>query len=229
MQLISAISTARPERTQECVYTAPLGVSRLVAILDDKREAVRTGREYQTAPAEDCPLIWQYFTEGLVLLVALTNSSPDLQKLVAFENAFDRVFSIIDAEGSLTHGGVVVQDCLSLLANLLRFNASNQSFFRETSGVARLAAILSHVLREESSPDGVPEWAASQRDKNLWGLLSVIRLFLLGGSAGTQVNQAAFWQNGVVFQILDIGFHTLMATSIRAGVSVRDRIYRRLS
>lgn len=46
LQLISAISAARPERTQECVYTAPLGVSRLVAILDDKREAVRTGREY---------------------------------------------------------------------------------------------------------------------------------------------------------------------------------------
>ena len=44
LQLISAISLARPERTQECVYTAPLGVSRLVAVLDDKREAVRTGR-----------------------------------------------------------------------------------------------------------------------------------------------------------------------------------------
>ena len=43
LQLISAISTARPERTRECVYTAPLGVSRLVATLDDKREALRTG------------------------------------------------------------------------------------------------------------------------------------------------------------------------------------------
>lgn len=45
LQLISAISTARPERTQECVYTAPLGVSRLVAILEDKREAVRSGMQ----------------------------------------------------------------------------------------------------------------------------------------------------------------------------------------
>ena len=43
LQLISAISTARPERTQECVYTAPLGVARLVAVLEDKREAVRSG------------------------------------------------------------------------------------------------------------------------------------------------------------------------------------------
>ena len=44
LQLISAISAARLERTQECVYTAPLGVSRLVAVLDDKREAVRAGK-----------------------------------------------------------------------------------------------------------------------------------------------------------------------------------------
>jgi len=165
-----------------------------------------------------CILTWPHFPEGLLLLVALTNSSPDLQKLVAFENAFDRVFTIIDAEGSLTHGGVVVQDCVSLLANLLRLNASNQSFFRETSGVTRLAAILNHVIREEESLDGVPDWASSQRNKNLWGLLSVIRLFLLGGSVSTQVNQAVFWQNGVVSQILDIGFHASMATSIRAEV-----------
>lgn len=165
-------------------------------------------------------LSWRQYIEGLLLLVALTTSSPDLQKLVAFENAFDRVFAIIDAEGSLTHGGVVVQDCLSFLANLLRFSASNQSFFRETSGVTKLAAILDHVIRVLESADGVPAWASLQRDKNLWGLLSVIRLFLLEGSAGTQVNQAAFWQNGVVFQILDIGFHASIASSIRAEVSL---------
>ncbi|MCJ1405615.1 hypothetical protein MMC11_008843 [Xylographa trunciseda] len=196
LQLISAISSARPERTQECVYTAPLGVSRLVAILDDKREAVRT--------------------EGLLLLTALTVSSSDLQKLVAFENAFDRVFAIIDAEGSLTHGGVVVQDCLSLLANLLRLNASNQSFFRETGGASKVAAILDQVRREEDSPKGLADWASSQRDKNLWGLLCVIRLFLSNGSAGTQVNQATFWQTRVTPLILEIAFHPSMDMSIRA-------------
>ncbi|MCJ1435269.1 hypothetical protein MMC27_004641 [Xylographa pallens] len=196
LQLISAISAARPERTQECVYTAPLGVSRLVAILDDKREAVRT--------------------EGLLLLTALTVSSSDLQKLVAFENAFDRVFAIIGAEGSLTHGGVVVQDCLSLLANLLRLNASNQSFFRETGGASKVAAILDQVRREEDVPDGVADWAASQRNKNLWGLLSVVRLFLSTGSASTQVNQIAFWQNGVTPLILEIAFHPSMDMSVRA-------------
>lgn len=200
LQLISAISSARPERTQECVYTAPLGVSRLVAVLEDKREAVRS--------------------EGLLLLTALTPSSPDLQKLVAFENAFDRIFGIIDSEGALTHGGISVQDCLSLLANLLRMNVSNQSYFRETGSVKKLASLLSEAIREQDLPDGVPEWARPQRDKNVWGLLAVLRLFLVRGSLGTQANQMSFWQSGVLTQVLDIAFRESFDVPIRAEALV---------
>ncbi|SLM37502.1 intracellular protein transport protein [Lasallia pustulata] len=196
LQLISAISTARPERTQECVYTAPLGVSRLVSVLDDKREAVRS--------------------EGLLLLIALTPSSPDLQKLVAFENAFDHIFSIIDADGSLTHGGLTVQHCLSFLANLLRLNVSNQSYFRETGWVAKLSKLLGDVLREQDSPDGVAEWVQPQRDKNVWGLLAVLRLFLGKGGLGTQANQLSFWQNGLLVHVLNIAFHRSFDNAIRA-------------
>ncbi|KAI9876748.1 MAG: hypothetical protein M1830_005813 [Pleopsidium flavum] len=196
LQLISAISSARPERTQECVFVAPLGISRLVAILEDRREPVRS--------------------EGLVLLTLLTPSSPELQKLVAFENAFDRVFALIDAEGSLTHGGIVVQDCLSLLANLLRLNVSNQSFFRETGCVTKLAKLLGEAVKEQESADGVAEWAKSQRDKNLWGLLAVLRLFLVDGGLGTQANQIAFWQSGVLVQVLQLAFTRALDVTIRA-------------
>ncbi|KAL9103853.1 MAG: hypothetical protein Q9163_001131 [Psora crenata] len=195
-QLISAILTARPERTQECVYTAPLGVARLVAILEDKREAIRG--------------------EGIYLLTSLTSSSPDLQKLVAFENAFDRVFGIIDGEGALTHGGIIVQDCLSLLANLLRLNTSNQSYFRETGWVKTLATLLGDATKEQDSAEGVVEWARTQRDKNIWGLLAVLRLFLLKGSLGTQANQVSFWHSGVLTQVLDIAFRDSFDVPIRA-------------
>ena len=153
-------------------------------------------------------------------MIAITQGSPDLQKLVAFENAFDRIFAIIDAEGSLTNGGVVVQDCLSLFANLLRLNVSNQSFFRETAGVTKLTAILAQALKEEASPEGVDELTAAQRDKNLWGFMSIIRLFLLGSSVATQMNQSTFWQNGVVFQTLEIGFHPTLSAPIRAEVYI---------
>lgn len=156
--------------------------------------------------------------EGLLLLGVLTASSPDLQKLVAFESAFDRIFGIINAEGSLTHGGAVVQDCLCLLANLLRLNVSNQSYFRETGWFKKLATLLREVLIEQDSADGVAEWAVDQRDKNLWGLLMVIRLFLTKGSLGTQSNQRSFWQSGVLAQVLDIAFHRSMEMTIRAEV-----------
>ncbi|KAL8941292.1 MAG: hypothetical protein Q9211_001877 [Gyalolechia sp. 1 TL-2023] len=191
-----AISTARPERAQECVATSPVGVSRLVAVLDDKREAVRS--------------------EGLLLLTALTLSSPELQKVVAYENAFDRIFGIIDAEGSLTHGGIPVQDCLSLLANLLRLNVSNQNLFRESGWMKKLAVLLARYLEEQDAPESIAEWARPQQDKNVWGLLAVIRLFLIRGSVGTQTNQRSFWQSGLLAQVMEIAFHVSVDIHIRA-------------
>ena len=157
--------------------------------------------------------------EGVLLLITLTPSSPDLQKLVAFENAFDRIFEIIKAEGSLTHGGIVVQDCLSLLANLLGLNTSNQSFFRETGGISKIAEVLDQVIRGRGFRDVNADLAPTQSNKNLWGLLSVIRLFLLKGGVGTRMNQASFWQCGVTLQVLDIAFSESAERAIRAEVS----------
>lgn len=186
LQLMSHICGARPERTQECIFTAPLGVSRLVNVLSDVREPVRN--------------------EALVLLIALTPSSTELQKLVAFENAFERIFSLIEAEGSLTHGSEVVEDCLSLLANLLRLNVSNQSYFRETGCVKKLAKLLADATREQETEESIPQWSLAQRDKNLWGLLAIVQLFLVRGGVSTPVNQVAFWQNGVMEQVLRTAF-----------------------
>ncbi|KAL9619948.1 MAG: hypothetical protein Q9160_005505 [Pyrenula sp. 1 TL-2023] len=196
LQLISYISSSRPERTQECIFSAPLGVSRLVATLDDSREAVRN--------------------ETLVLLVSLTPSSTELQKVVAFENAFDRVFHLIEIEGSLTHGGSVVQDCLSLLANLLSLNISNQSFFRESGCIAKLARLLADASNEEESEEGVAEWTRTQRDMNLWGTLSILQLFLVRGSVGTPVSQSAFWNSGLVQQVLRLAFNQRLGSNIRS-------------
>ena len=198
LQLISYVSTSRPERTQECIFSAPLGVSRLVATLDDSREAVRN--------------------EALILLVALTPSSSELQKVVAFENAFDRVFNIIESEGGLTHGSTTVQDCLSLLANLLKLNVSNQTVFRESGCVAKLTRLLSEASKEEESEEGVAEWTRAQRDMNLWGTLTIIQLFVVQGSRGTPTNQTTFWQNGLVQQVLRLAFNESLSASIRSKV-----------
>ena len=196
LQILSQVSAARPSRTQEAIFTAPLGVSRITSVLDDKREAVRN--------------------EALLLLIALTPNSAELQKVVVFENAFDRVFALIDAEGGLTHGSTTVQDCLSLLANLLKLNPSNQAYFREIGCVGRVAKLLTQVIKEEESLDGVSEWARPQCDLNLWGLLTVLQLFLVKGSQGTPLSQEAFWRSGVLQRVLQIAFHQTFASNVRA-------------
>ncbi|KGO76751.1 Armadillo-like helical [Penicillium italicum] len=194
LQLISHICSARPERTQECIFTAPLGISKLVSVLTDAREPVRN--------------------EALVLLIALTPASEELQKLVAFENAFEILFSLIEAEGALTHGTEVVEDCLSLLAQLLRFNVSNQSFFRETGCVKRVTQLLHECQQEPEDDEAAPQWTLVHRDKNVWGLLAIIQLFLIRGGMSTPINQTAFWQNGVTEQVLSIAFGQRFSVSV---------------
>ncbi|KEF60439.1 uncharacterized protein A1O9_02000 [Exophiala aquamarina CBS 119918] len=196
LQILSHISTLRAQRTQEAVFAAPLGVSRITAVLDDKREAVRN--------------------EALVLLVALTPTSTELQKVVAFENAFDRNFALVEGDGGLTEGSTIVQDCLSLFANLLRLNTSNQSYFREIGGIVKIRKLLLAAVEQEDGVDGVSEWMKPQRDMNVWGLLGVIQLFLAVGAQGTMVNQQAFWQTGVLQIVLCIAFHPGFNSNVRA-------------
>lgn len=138
---------------------------------------------------------------------------------MAFENAFERVFAVIETEGSLTHGSSVVEDCLSLLGNLLQLNVSNQSYFRETGCVKMVAKLLADATREQETEDGVPEWALAQRNKNLWGLLAIVQLFLVKGGISTPVNQGAFWQSGVMEQVLRMAFSQNFDVKIRTKVS----------
>ena len=113
-----------------------MGVARLMDLLGSDHEVLRN--------------------EALLLLVGLTRASTEVQKIAAFEGAFERVLSIarcvlrlrwahrhctalqrhVDAapepcrEEGGAEGGIVVQDCLELLNNLLRTNAGNQLMFR---------------------------------------------------------------------------------------------------
>ncbi|EQB45594.1 hypothetical protein CGLO_15514 [Colletotrichum gloeosporioides Cg-14] len=196
LQLLAAILSARTERTEECVFTAPLGISRLVAVLDDSREAVRN--------------------EAITLLTYLTPSSTDIQKLVAFENAFDRLFNIIISEGSLSEGDRVVEDCLILVANLLRRNPSNQSLFRESGGIRRLAVLLEGAGKAQREEAEVAAWAQTQRNRNIYALLAVVRLFLVSGAVGTAQNQLAFWQHGLLYHALQLAFSRVAQLPIKA-------------
>lgn len=161
---------------------------------------------------------WLCLVEAIILLIALTPGSEELQKLVAFENAFDHIFSLIEAEGSLSHGTEVVEDCLALLANLLRLNAPNQSHFRETGCVKRLTLLLADANQEQEAQEPVPQWTLARRDKNVWGLLVIIQLFLVKGGVVTPANQLAFWNNGVMEQVLSLAFSQRFSVKVMSKV-----------
>ncbi|KAL2821286.1 p115 like vesicle tethering protein [Aspergillus cavernicola] len=196
LQLMFQISSARPERTQECVLTAPLGIPRLVGALGDAREPVRN--------------------EALLLLIALTPASEEFQKLVAFENAFESICALLEAEGGLTHGSEVIEDCLSLLANLLKLNIPNQSYFRETGCIQKLAKLIADVNQEQDPNEPTPQWALAHRDKNVWGLLVIVQLFLVKGGVNTPANQMAFWNSGVMEQVLSTAFGQRFSVNVTA-------------
>lgn len=198
MQLVAAILSARTERTEECIFTAPLGISRLVAVLDDQREAVRN--------------------EAITLLTFLTPTSIEIQKVVAFENAFERLLGVIDADGALSEGGRTVEDCLILLANLLRRNTSNQSLFRESGCVNRLADLLGRLLSVQDKEPDLAAWAQTQRNRNIYAFLAIVRLFLFSGSAGTPQNQNAFWKHGLAYHVVQLAFSPEAEPQIRSEV-----------
>ncbi|OAD57049.1 hypothetical protein WN48_02849 [Eufriesea mexicana] len=99
LKLLMHLSTNRLKHIQEIILVSPMGVSKLMDLLGDSREVIRN--------------------DVLLLLIQLTKGNANIQKIVAFENAFDRIFDVITQEGN-AEGGIVVEDCLLLMLNLLR-------------------------------------------------------------------------------------------------------------
>jgi hypothetical protein len=134
IQLLSLLLENKISKLQECLLGNPHGISKLVETINDEREIIRN--------------------EGLLLLNNLTKTNADVQKLVAFEGAFLQLLDIIEAE-NYVDGGVIVQDCLQLMVNLLHGNTSNKHLFREMSGIQRLPAIFGLPSHNNITAQGV--------------------------------------------------------------------------
>ncbi|XP_056635041.1 general vesicular transport factor p115 [Diorhabda sublineata] len=121
IRLLTSLVRCRPKDVQDIILVSPMGVSKLMDLLLENREVVRN--------------------DALLLLIDLTKSNANIQKIVAFENAFDRLFDIIKHEG-WTDGDIVVEDCLLLMLNLLKNNNSNINFFQEGSYLQKVAPMF---------------------------------------------------------------------------------------
>ncbi|ELW70484.1 General vesicular transport factor p115, partial [Tupaia chinensis] len=145
--------------------------------------------------------------EGVLLLQALTRSNGAIQKIVAFENAFERLLDIITEEGN-SDGGIVVEDCLILLQNLLKNNNSNQNFFKEGSYIQRMKPWFE--VGDENSG-----WSA-QKVTNLHLMLQLVRVLVspTNPPGATSSCQKAMFQCGLLQQLCTI----LMATGVPAAI-----------
>jgi hypothetical protein len=148
VKLLTSLLASKPKEIQDIILVSPMGVSKLMDLLVESREVIRN--------------------DALLLLINLTKSNANIQKIVAFENAFDRLFDVIKEEG-LTDGGIVVEDCMLLMLNLLKNNTSNINFFKEGSYVQKLAPMF--LL-----PDNIEEigWSP-QKVSNMHCILQLVR------------------------------------------------------
>mmetsp|Transcript_16779 Transcript_16779/g.54870 ORF Transcript_16779/g.54870 Transcript_16779/m.54870 type:complete len:955 (-) Transcript_16779:69-2933(-) len=182
-QVLTALLTEHAHRLQEVILSNPFGVGRLMDMLEE-REVIRN--------------------ESLLLLAALTRGNEAIQKIVAFEGAFERLLNIVREEGA-AEGGIIVQDSLELLNNLLRNNVSNQVFFRESSLLPKVPGLLK--LKERGNPAEAP--LAQQKAANLLCAMEMVMLLLAtrGDDANERnriANQQMLCKNGLMEALLPL-------------------------
>ncbi|KAH9824431.1 p115 like vesicle tethering protein [Melampsora americana] len=203
LQLLGTLLTApapRPHTLQSYLLTAPGGLGTILSILDDTREIIRN--------------------EALLLLISITEKNADIQKIIAFEGGFDRLFNIISLESGIGGGGIVVQDCLICIGQLLRYNVSNQNYFRETSCIPHLAPMLLFPPMTNPSDEALDAFATqpwtAQKVTNAALVISLARTLVAGGGTGKSANQKALLNGGFTRCLAEIGLASTSPPSLKA-------------
>ncbi|KAJ8403644.1 hypothetical protein AAFF_G00349700 [Aldrovandia affinis] len=187
VKLITALLKNRCPPVQGIILVSPMGVSRLMDLLADSREIIRN--------------------DGLLLLQQLTKGNAAIQKIVAFENAFERLLDIISEEEN-SDGGIVVEDCLLLMLSLLKNNSSNQNFFKEGSYIQRMKPWFE--VGDDNSG-----WSA-QKVTNLHLMLQLVRVMVspMNSPGAISSCQKSMYHCSLLQQLCTI----LMATGVPADI-----------
>ncbi|KAJ1025189.1 hypothetical protein NDA16_002694 [Ustilago loliicola] len=214
LQLLGSLLRNRPHRVQDHVLVAPGGCG---AILECLAEGAGSSAEIVR-------------NEALLLLPHLVYGNADIQKLVAFEGAFEKLLDVCAAEGRI-EGGVIVQDALEGLEALLRYNVSNQNYFRETLSIPMLAPLLFYPPgppnNEFPSKHAEHEYARQleafcfqdwdhQKVVNAKIVLDIAGLLIGGQGEGRRANQGALLQCGMTKCLLDLALGSTAPASLKA-------------
>ncbi|ORZ23191.1 hypothetical protein BCR42DRAFT_404206 [Absidia repens] len=197
IKFLSTLLLNRSKRIQECILTSPMGITRLVDLLDDKRDIIRN--------------------EGLLLLIELTKSNAEVQKLVTFQATFEKLLVLIEEQEGIS-GDIIVQDSLALMQNLLRYNVSDQIYFRETSCIQQIPGLLGFVGDSEGDhiPYSFEEWP-SQKVANTVAVLELVRTLAETDGATTTINQNVMVQSGILLPIIQLGICSNTPSIVRTA------------
>ncbi|KAG9312335.1 hypothetical protein JVU11DRAFT_7651 [Chiua virens] len=167
LQLLATLLQNRRSVVQGYFLRAPNGAPSVISVLEDKREIIRN--------------------ESICVIQLLISQSPDIQKFLAFEGAFEKFFNIVTQEGGV-EGGVTTCDALRCVDGLLRFNASNQSYFRETSLPALLCSLLlfppNLQLQDAAPQEFALQFWDQQKTANVSLMLGIMGM-LVGSKGGS--------------------------------------------
>ncbi|KAK2463070.1 hypothetical protein APHAL10511_004725 [Amanita phalloides] len=119
LQLLSTLLHNRRPVVQAYFLKTSTGPASVISVLEDKREII----------------------QAISMVQLLISQNADIQKVLAFEGAFEKLFNIVAQEGGVD-GGLVTEGALFCTDSLLRFNSSNQSYFRETTFPQALCSLL---------------------------------------------------------------------------------------
>ena len=171
---------------QACVLSHPMGVSKLMDVLRDPRDYVRN--------------------EGLLLMGSLCKGNQEIQKITAFDSAFECIFTIIEEE--LGGDEVIVIDALHLMRILLDGNSSNIVFFREIGCAERLLPLL--------KVEGSDVWMLTEkRQEVIVCALHVVRALLPRDSSSIAETHRLLHKLGFSNVILKLALGRVNSLSVR--------------
>ena len=119
---LAALAASHAPRLASAVLSSPGGVGLLLDLLSDSHGAVAG--------------------EARPLLLRLARAAPEVQKIAAFEGAFERLLAGARSAASVGEASAA-QDFLQLAAALVERNPATQVLFREGGHTAALPALLS--------------------------------------------------------------------------------------
>ncbi|KAF9450102.1 hypothetical protein P691DRAFT_726661 [Macrolepiota fuliginosa MF-IS2] len=182
IEYLAILLQNRRQVVQSYFLKAPAGTRNVIAILEDKREIIRN--------------------EALTMVQTLVAQSPDIQKVLTFEGAFEKLFNIVTQEGGI-EGGVVSQGALTCVDALLRFNTSNQSYFKETQLPPALCSLLLYPytlpLHEPAPQEFALQFWDDQKAVNAGLVVGILGMLI--GTKGSASQEAS----GYIRCLVEIG------------------------